>query len=174
MALTDAETLALVQPGRSRVWEIRRGAESLATLRVPVFSRGGKAELDGLRLTIQGRGLRGPEQVIRDEATGEPLALLRREGRRRMLQLGGTSAEWKPLGRKEGHGFVSPDGEPLLRAKVSSGLFRTNGELRVAAGVPERDALLLALLAAYLLIRRADDTAAAVAGSTAAVSGGGA
>jgi len=107
--------------------------------------------------------------VVRDETTQEELVRLRPEGRRRVLERGDRSAEWKRLGRKEGHGFIGLDGKPFLHAKVASGLFHVNGETEVADDVPEQDALVLALLASYLLIRKAEeDTTASTAASTSA------
>jgi hypothetical protein len=52
-----------------------------------------------------------------------------------------------------------------LRAKVSSGPFRTTGQIEVAAG---HDPALPALIAAYLLIRKAEEAAAAASASVAA------
>jgi hypothetical protein len=60
--------------------------------------------------------------VVRDETTGEQVAHLRHEGRRLVLELDGRLAEWKRLRRKEGFGFVDPDGRPFLRAKIRGGL----------------------------------------------------
>jgi hypothetical protein len=99
------------------------------------------------------------------------LARVPPEGRRRLLELGDRAAEWKRLGRREGHGLVRPDGEPFLRAKVASGIARTTGEVEVAREVPAEDALVVALLASYLLIRKTEEEAASTAGATAAVTG---
>jgi hypothetical protein len=102
--------------------------------------------------------------------TGEQLARFRPEGRHRILELGDQPAEWKHLGMGKGYGFVGPDGKPLLRAKVVSGIARTNGEVEVADDVPEQDALVAAVLASFLLIRKAEDTASAAASSSAVTS----
>jgi hypothetical protein len=61
---------------------------------------------------------------------------------------------------------VDGRGEPLLTAKVKSGLLRSSGEMSVEETVSEPDALFMALLAAYLIIRRNE---AAAAGAAAAV-----
>lgn len=108
--------------------------------------------------------------VVRDTASQEPLARLRRVGRQRLLEIGDRTAEWKRLGRKEGHAFVDPEGEHLLRARISNGFLHTNGEVEAVAELPGQDAVVLALLASYLLIRKAEDeaSAAAVASTTAA------
>jgi hypothetical protein len=156
--------LALVQPSLRREWQLRRDDEVLATLQIPLFRRGAAAEVAGDRLTIERRGGLRPEYLVRDTTTGEQRALLRH----RRLELGARSAEWKRLSWRGGYGFVGPDGEPFLHAKVSSGIARTNGEVEVDDDVAEPDALVAALLASFLLIRRAEDAASA-AGSSAAV-----
>jgi hypothetical protein len=87
------------------------------------------------------------------------------------VQVGLRSAEWKRLGRKEGHGFVGPRGELLVWVKISGGLLHTNGEAEAGEAVAEQDALVLALLGSYLLIRKAEDEASAAgAASVAATS----
>src|SRR5881398_3324023 len=101
--------LALVQPTLRREWQIRRADELVATLWLPVFRRGGRAELGGRRLALQASGLLRTGHVIRDEATNEQLARVLREGRRQVLELGNRTAEWKKLGRSSGYGFVGPD-----------------------------------------------------------------
>lgn len=156
--------LALVQASLRREWQLRHDGEVVATLRLPFFRRRAEAEAAGRRLAIERRGI-GAEHVVRDAATQERLARLRPEGRRRVLEVGDRTAEWRRPGRKEGHGFVGPDGEPLLRAKVSAGLMRTHGEVEVAEDVPEHEALVLAVLASFLLIRKAEDESAAAASS---------
>ena len=128
--------------------------------------RGGGAETEIARVG----GLRA-EYAVLDEGTQEQLARLRPDGRRRLLETSDRTAEWKRLSRKEGYGFVGPDGEPFVRAKVSSGLVHTNGEVEVANDVPEQEASLLALLASYLVIRKAEDDASTAAGGTAAAAG---
>jgi hypothetical protein len=161
--------LELVQPSLRREWQLRRGGDVMATLQIPLLRRGAFAELAGRRLKIaRGGGLRA-EYAVLDEGTQEQLARLRPDGRRRLLETSDRTAEWKQLSRKEGYGFVGPDGEPFVRAKVASGLVHTNGEVEVADDVPEQEAFLLALLASYLVIRKAEDDASAGAGSTAAV-----
>jgi hypothetical protein len=167
--VTEWTGLALVQPGRSRRWEIRRGEETLASLGLPTFRRGGRAEIDGRSLTIEVHGLFRTEHVISDQ-TGEVLARVRPEGRRRVLELAGRELDWKSLGRRAGYGFVGRDGEPLLRAKVASGLFRTNGQLEIDQRLSRGDGALLALIAAYLLIRKTEEDAA-VAASTVTAAG---
>jgi hypothetical protein len=165
--VTEWTGLALVQPARSRRWEIRRGEETVASLRLPALRRGGRAEIDGRSLTIEAHGLFRTEHVISDQ-TGEVLARVRPEGRRRVLELAGRELDWKSLGRRAGYGFVGADGEPLLRAKVASGIFRTSGELEVDQSLPSGDGPLLALVAAYLLIRKTEEDAAVAASSATA------
>jgi hypothetical protein len=163
--------IELVQPSLRREWQLRRGGDVIATLQIPLLRRGASAELAGRRLKIvRGGGLRA-EYAVLDEATQEQLARLRPDGRRRLLETSDRTAEWKRLSRKEGYGVVGPDGEPFVRAKVSSGLVHTNGGVEVADDVPEHQAFLLALLASYLVIRKAEDDASAAAGGTAAVAG---
>jgi hypothetical protein len=99
---------------------------------------------------------------VTDAASGEELARVRGH----TVELRGIErAEWKSLGRSHGYGLVGPDGEPWLRAKVSSGAFRTTGEIEIAAG---HDPALPSLIAAYLLIRRAEEAAAAASATVAA------
>jgi len=161
--------LELVQPSLRREWQLRSGGDVMATLQIPLLRRGAFAEVAGRRLKIaRGGGLRA-EYTVLDEATQEQLARLRPDGRRRLLETSDRTAEWKRLSRKEGYGFVGPDGVHFLRAKVSSGLVHTSGEVEVADDVLEQEAFLLALLASYLVIRKAEDDASAAAGSTAAV-----
>jgi hypothetical protein len=164
-----AVKLALVQPTLRREWQLRRDEVVIATLRIPLFRSGARAEAAGRRLAIDKRGQVRPEYLIRDEATQEELSRLRPDRGRRVLELGDRPAEWKRLGRKEGYGFIGPDGERFVRAKVSSGLFHTNGEVELADDLPEQDALVLAVLASYLVLRKAEDDASAVAASTTAV-----
>jgi hypothetical protein len=147
--------LALIQPTRRRTWELRRGDEVVAELRLPLFKRGARAQIGSRDLEIRAHGALRTQHLVVDSETEELLARVRG----RTLELaGGERAEWKSLGRGKGHGFVGPGGEPWLRAKVSSGLTRTTGMVEVAEG---RDAALPAVLAAYLLIRRAEQAASA-------------
>jgi hypothetical protein len=78
-----------------------------------------------------------------------------------------SASEWTRLGSGKGHGFVDADGEPVVRAKVASGIARTNGEVEVTDDLPGRDALVAAVIASFLLIRKAEDEASAAAGSVA-------
>lgn len=157
----DWTGLALLQPTRKREWELRHGDELVAELHLPSLRRGGTARVGGRDLEIRSSGVLRTEQVVVDAATGEGLARVRRN----VLERPGLEpAEWKSLGRGRGHGFVDGEGEPWLRAKVSSGLFRTTGQVEVAPG---QDGALPALLAAYLLIRKAEQAASAA--STAVV-----
>jgi hypothetical protein len=154
--------LTLLQPTRRREWEIRRGDELVAELRLPALRSGGSARAGGRELAISTRGLFKREHVIADAATGEEVARVRGRG----VELRGLeNAEWKSLGRGRGYGFVGLDGEPWLRAKVSSGAFRTTGQVEVAPG---HEPALPALIAAYLLIRKAEEAAAAASASVAA------
>jgi hypothetical protein len=146
--------VALVQPTRRREWELRRGDELVAELRLPTFKRGGRARIGERELEFRARGTLRPEHVVVDAATQDQLARVR--GRTVELA-GGERAEWKSLGRGRGYGLVGRDGKPWLRGKVRSGLVRTSGEIEVADG---HDVALPALLAAYLLIRRAEQAAA--------------
>ena len=158
--------LALVQPSLRREWWLRRGDEVVATLWIPLFRRRAAAEVAGRRLTFEREGGLRSTYLVRDELTGEQLARFRPEGRHRVLELGDQRAQWKHLGLGKGYGFVGPDGKPLLRAKVSSGIARTTGEVEVADDVSEQDALVAAVLASFLLIRKAEDTASAAASTT--------
>jgi hypothetical protein len=168
--VTEWTSVALVQPKRSRRWEIRRGDEMLASLQLPALRRGGRAEVEGRELTIETHGLFRVEHVLRDRVTHEQIARIRPDGRRQVLELAGRDFEWRSLGRGKGHGLVGPDGEPVLRAKVRSGVFRTSGEVWADADISDGEARLLALLASYLLISKAEETAAAV--SSGATAGG--
>jgi len=153
--------LALVQPTRRREWELRRGDEKVAELRLPALRSGGSAEAAGRELAIRTRGLFRREHTVVDAATGEELASVRG----RTLELRGVErAEWKSLGRGS-YGLIGPDGEPWLRSKVSSSTFRTTGQIEVAPG---HDVAVPALLAAYLLIRKVEEAAAASAATVAA------
>jgi hypothetical protein len=154
------------------MWDLRRRDEVVATLRIPVFRRGAEIEIGGRRLALERSGLIGSSVAVRDTVTGEERMRIGRESLHRVLELGGQRTEWRSLGWGSNYGFVGPDGEPLVRGKVSQGITRTNGEIEVADSVPEDEALLAAALTAYLLIRRADDNASAAAGSVAATSGG--
>ncbi len=159
----DDETstkLVLSQPTRRREWELRRGEESVAELRLPSVTRGGQARVEGRKLEIRVRGVLRREDLLVDAATGEELARVR--GRKVEIR-GAESAEWKSLGRKAGYGLVGHDGEAWLRAKASSGMVRTTGLVEVAAG---HQVAIPALLAAYLLIRHAEEVAAAAAATT--------
>jgi hypothetical protein len=155
-------TLALVQPTRQREWELRRGEETVAELRLPAMKRGGHARAGDRELEIRVSGLFKLEHTVVDAASGEELARVRG----RSVELHGTeSAEWKSLGRGQGFGLVGPDGDVWLRARAMSGTFRTSGQVEVAPG---HDIAIPALLAAYLLIRKLEDTAAASAATVAA------
>jgi hypothetical protein len=164
--------LELAQPGLRRVWDLRRGDEVVATLRIPLIRRGAEIEIGGRRLAVEPSGLIGTSVAVRDKATGEERTRITRQSLRRVLELGGQRTEWRSLGWGSTYGFVGADGEPLARGKVSPGLTRTNGEIEVADSLPEDEALLAAALTAYLLIRKAEDNASAAAGSVAATSGG--
>jgi hypothetical protein len=86
-----------------------------------------------------------------------------------VLELNGLSGEWRRLGGKRGFGFVGEDGEPLVTAKVRSGLIRSSGEVEINSRLDERVAIVAALLACYLLIRRNEEAAASAAASSAAI-----
>jgi hypothetical protein len=120
-------------------------------------------------MRIERRGRLRAEYVVRDEAAGEDVARLYRDGRRRLLELGDGVVEWKRLGREEGFGLIGEDGQPILRAKRRSGLTHTSGEVQIDARVAGRSALVAALLACYLLIRKSGEEAAAVAATVAVV-----
>jgi len=153
--------LELVQPSLHREWELRRDGQVAARMRLPLIRRGASVELGKAELEISRVGGLRSEHAVRDTVTGEEL-VHQRGGK---VQVGGRSAEWKRLGRKEGHGFVGPDGELLVRVKISSGLLHTNGEAEAGEAVAERDALVLALLGSYLLIRKAEDEASTAGGA---------
>ena len=151
-----------LQPTRRREWELRQGDELVAELSLPALRSGGSARAGERELEIATHGLFKREHVLADAGSGEEVARIRGH----TVDLRGVErAEWKSLGRREGHGFVGPDGEPWLRAKVSSGLVRTTGQVEIAAG---HDPALPALIAAYLLIRKADEAAAAASATVAA------
>jgi hypothetical protein len=162
--------LRLVQPKLRRAWELRRGDELVATLRIPFLRRGAEIEVGGQRFALERSGLVRTSVAVRDTATGEERVRIGRENLRRVLELGGQRTEWRSLGWGSTYGFVGPDGEPLVRGKVSQGITRSNGEIEVADSLPENEALLAATLTAYLLIRKAEDNASAAAGSVAATS----
>src|SRR5262245_44671378 len=155
----------LVQPSLRREWELRRHGQVLARMRLPTFRRGASVEVGTRELEIARVGGLRSEHAVRDRVTREEL--VRQRGGR--VELGDRAVEWKRLGRKEGHSFVGPEGELLVRVRISSGLLHTNGEAEAGEGVPEQDALVLALLGSYLLRRTADDEAAAAAAATSAV-----
>jgi hypothetical protein len=154
----ELTTFDLVQPTPRREWHLRRGDELVATLRLPVFRRGGRAELYGRRFAFRAEGVVRARHTIRDEATHEQLARVLPARGRQVVELGNRTGEWKRLARSAGHGVVGADGEPFFRGRVTSGLLRTNGELEVAPGLPDQEAGLLALLGAYLLIRKAEES----------------
>ena len=160
----DWTGLALLQPTRRREWELRRGDELVAEFALPTLRRGGKARVGDRELEIRVSGLLRVEHLVVDAGTGEEVARMRRNTLERP---GLEDSVWKSLGRGKGHGFVGADAEPWLRAKVSSGVFRTTGQVEIA---PEHDVALPAVLAAYLLIRKAEEAASSAAGATAAVS----
>lgn len=155
-------TVALVQPTRRREWELRRGDEILAELQLPSLKREGRARVGGRELVVRTTGIFRREHALVDAVTGEELARVRG----RSVEIRGLEkATWKSLGRGRGYGFRGPDGEPWLRAKASSGILRTTGQIEVGAG---HEPAVPALLAAYLLIRQADDAAAAASATTVA------
>jgi hypothetical protein len=162
--------LRLVQPKLRRAWELRRGDEVVATLRIPFLRRGAEIEVGGQKLALERSGLVRTSVAVRDTATGEERMRIGRENLRRVLELGGQRTEWRSLGWGSTYGFVGPDGEPLVRGKVSQGITRSNGEIEVTDSLPENEALLAAALTAYLLIRKAEDNSSAAAGSVAATS----
>ena len=161
----DDETsvkLLLLQPTRRREWELRQGDELVAELSLPAMRSGGRGSAGGRELEIRARGILRREHVVADATTGEELARVRGHA----VELRGIeSADWKSLGRGQGYGLVGLDGEPWLRAKVSSGITRTTGQVEVAA---DHDPALPSLIAAYLLIRKADEAAAAASATVAA------
>jgi len=150
--------LALVQPTRKREWQLRQGDHVVAELHLPALKRDGEARVGDRELELRVSGLLRPEHVLVDASTGEEVARVRRK----QVVLASEQAEWKSLGRGRGYGLVGAEGEPWLRAKASSGTFRTTGQVEVAPG---RDVAVPALLAAYLLIRKADETASSAAGA---------
>lgn len=160
--------LHLVQPKLRRAWELRRGDEVVASLRIPLLRRGAEIEVGDQKLAIEPSGLVRTSVAVRDTATGDERMRVVRENLHRVLELGGQRTEWRSLGWGSTYGFVDAAGEPLVRAKVSQGLTRTNGEIEVADSLPADEALLAAALTAYLLIRRAEDTASAGASTVAA------
>jgi hypothetical protein len=154
--------LTLVQPSaRRREWEIRDGQEVRARLRLPMFRSGGLVQVRDERWRIERNGVVRPDYVLRDEPSGAEIARVRRDGRRRRLELEGQVAEWRKLGRGKGFGFVGEDGEPLVSGQVRSGFARSSGALAVDPRIAERDALAAAVLACFLLIRRNEEQAAA-------------
>ena len=160
MADSGGTRLALVQPsGGRREWELRRGEEVCARLRIPPVRSGASADAEGRSLRIEPSGRLSADYVVSDQATGAEVARLRREGRRRLLELDRRVAEWKRLGRRDGYGFVDPAGQVLLRAKVHSGVARTSGEVEISADLSEGERLIAALLASYVLIRKNEQTA---------------
>ncbi|HSS73691.1 MAG TPA: hypothetical protein VLK53_08995, partial [Gaiellaceae bacterium] len=63
--------LELAQPGLRRMWDLRRGDEVVATLRIPLLRRGAEVEIGGRKLTLEPSGLIGTSVAVRDTATGE-------------------------------------------------------------------------------------------------------
>jgi hypothetical protein len=167
----DQITWTLVQPSAwRREYELRDDTELVARLRVPTFRSGGDAEVGGQRLQIQRRGRLRASYGVVDEASGGEIARVGREGRRRFLELDGRTYQWERLGRS--FGFVGDGDQPLVTARVRSGIMRSSGEVAIEPGVDERQAAVAALLACYLLIRRNDEAAGAAAGTVAATAGG--
>ena len=154
-----------MQPSLRREWELRRDGQVAARMRLPLIRRGASVEVGTRELEISRVGGLRSEHAVRDTATG--VELVHQRGSK--IELGGRSAEWKRLGRKEGHGFVGPDGELLVRVKIASGLLHTNGEAEAGDVVADQDALVLALLGSYLLICKAEDEATAAGAATTAV-----
>jgi hypothetical protein len=169
---SESTSWTLVQPSvRRRVWELRRGDETVASLELPVFRSTAHAETPEQRLRIaRERGVRAAYAVF-DDLDGSELARLRAERGRRVLELDDVVAEWKNLRRGRGFGFVDPEGVPLLTAKVRTGLLRSSGELEIDSRLSERQATVAALLACYLLIRRNEQAASGAAGASAATAG---
>jgi hypothetical protein len=88
----SAQAFALVQPlARRREWLLLNGDDVRAVLRIPAFRPGALAQADGRPLRIERRGHLRADYVVHDESTGEEVARLRREGRRRLLELGGRA-----------------------------------------------------------------------------------
>jgi hypothetical protein len=159
----------LEQPSaRRREWQFQGDGEVKAHLRVPSFRSSAQAQNGEERVLIVRRGRRRSSYLLLDERAGTELASVRRDGRRRLLQLDGRDYEWKRLGHKGGFGFVAPDGQPILAARVRAGLFRSSGDIEVDASLPEQEAFRAGLLAAYMLIRRNDDIAASSAAASVA------
>ena len=136
----------------------------MGLLRIPVFRTGAEGETVGGGLRIERRGRPHRDYTVVDES-GQELAHLGPRGR---LELDGATGEWKRLGRGQGFGFVGPDGQALLSARVRTGLLRSTGEVQTN-GLDERRAIVAALLACYLLIRRNEQAASGAAASSAVV-----
>jgi hypothetical protein len=165
MTAPGKHSYELIQPSaRRRAWELRQGGEVRALLEVPAVRPGGRARFADQQWQIKRRGALRPDHVVLDGDSGEQLACLRGGRRRRRLELGEIVAEWKRLPRGLGYGFSTPEGERLVGARLRAGLLRSWGEISVSARLPERDAVMLAVLASYLLIRRGEEhSASAVA-----------
>ena len=103
--------LRLVQPKLRRAWELRRGDEVVATLRIPLFRRGAEIEIGDSDARIEPSGLVRTSVAVRDTATGEERMRIGRENLRRVLELGGRRTEWRSLGWGSTYGFVDADGE---------------------------------------------------------------
>ena len=93
-----------------REWELLRGDEVRAVLRMSTFLPRIRADVAGRPVRIEQRGWWRKEDVVCDESTDEEVARLHSDGRRRLLELPGRTLEWKRLGRKEGFGFVGESG----------------------------------------------------------------
>jgi hypothetical protein len=150
----------LVQPSAwRREWELVRDGQVSGVLAMPMFRSGGSARAGAGSWRIENSGLLRRQVSVMDEASGAELARIRgREG-----AIGARSVHWKRLGRREGWGFVEPNGEVLAAVKLRSGLARTNGAIGVAGDLSELDAVLTALLAAYLRIRQNEEDASTIA-----------
>ena len=58
--------LHLVQPKLRRAWELRRGDEVVASLRIPLLRRGAEIEIGDHKLAIEPSGLVRTSVAVRD------------------------------------------------------------------------------------------------------------
>jgi hypothetical protein len=144
-------TFTLVQPrALRRRWELRRGGEVRAAFRMPLFRSRARAEAARRPLSIERQSLLRSEYFVRDDLTGEVVAQLRADVLG-FLTFRGKTLNWRVF-YDGARGFVNEAGEPLVTVKATSGIFRTNGEVRVSPAVGESDRLVISLVAAFLFM----------------------
>jgi hypothetical protein len=132
----------LSQPSVRREWHLSRDGRVAAVLRVPVFRRGGRADVGGEPWRIDESGRVRPDYLVRDERSGREIAR-----------------------------FAAASGSEDVRVALRSRLLRSSGTIAVSDSLSDPEATAMALLGAYSAIRGADRVAAAasVPGATGSV-----